>query len=107
MKIIDAHQHLYNHDGMTADALVEMSEKQGIQEIWLSQGFSDVEWEVVSINGRLKKEDPPMDPMTIIRNWKHLSGGTEMKGKTSDEVLEMLCQSIMYKNGIKEEKNED
>ena len=58
-------------------------------------------WEVISINGRMTKEDPPMDPMTIVRNWKHLPGGTEMKGKTPEEVLEMLCQSIMYKNGIK------
>ena len=61
---------------------------------------SDAEWEVVSINGRLNKKNPPMDPMTIVRNWKHLPGGTEMKGITSEEVLEMLCTSILYENGI-------
>jgi len=59
------------------------------------------DWEIVSINGRLKEEPTPMDPLTIVRNWKHLKGGTEMKGKTAEEVLEMLCQSIMHKNGLK------
>ena len=59
-------------------------------------------WEIVSINGRLNKETPPMDPMTIVRNWKHLPGGTEMKGATPEEVLEMLCKSIMWKNGVRE-----
>jgi hypothetical protein len=59
------------------------------------------EWDIVSINGRLNLDPKPMDPLTIVRNWKHLPGGTEMKGKTEAEVLEMLCQSIMYKNGIR------
>ena len=63
-------------------------------------------WEVISINGRMKKDDPPIDAMTIVRNWKHLPGGTEMKEKTPEEVLEMLCQSIMYKNGIKKKLDE-
>ena len=36
-----------------------------------------------------------MGPLTIVRNWKHLPGGTEMKGKTPEEVLEMLCESIL------------
>jgi hypothetical protein len=57
--------------------------------------------DVVSINGRLTEEPKPMDPMTIVRNWKHLPGGTEMKDITTEDVLEQLCQSIMYKNGIK------
>ena len=30
------------------------------------------DWEIISINGRVDKEAPPMDPMTIVRNWKHL-----------------------------------
>ena len=59
------------------------------------------DWDVVSINGRLKREPHPMDPMTIVRNWKHLPGGTEMKGATIESVLEMLCESIMYKNGFR------
>lgn len=59
------------------------------------------QWDIVSINGRLNKEPTPMDPMTIVRNWKHLPGGTKMEGKTAEEVLEMLCYSIMWKNGIK------
>ncbi len=62
---------------------------------------TDLPWEVVSVNGRLKEETPPMDPMTIVRNWKHLPGGTKMKDAKSEDVLEMLCQSIMYKNGVK------
>ena len=62
---------------------------------------TNCDWEIISINGRLKKEPKPMDPLTIVRNWKHLKGGTEMKDKTPEEVLEMLCQSIMFKNRIK------
>jgi len=61
-------------------------------------------WDVVSINGRLNNKPTPIDPMTIVRNWKHLPGGTKMKGKKPEEVLEMLCESIMYKNGIKYSK---
>lgn len=62
---------------------------------------TDAFYEIVSINGRLNKEPKPMDPLTIVRNWLHLPGGTEMKGKTAEEVLDMLCESILYKNGIK------
>ncbi len=62
---------------------------------------TDLPWEIVSVNGKLKKDTPPMDPMTIVRNWKHLPGGTEMKDAKPEDVLEMLCQSIMYKNGVK------
>ena len=63
---------------------------------------TDLPWEVVSINGRLEKDAPPMDPMTIVRNWKHLPGGTEMKGMTPENVLEMLCQAVIYKNRLRE-----
>ena len=62
---------------------------------------TDLPWEIVSINGRLKEEETPMDPMTIVRNWKHLPGGTEMRDAKPEDVLEMLCRAIMYKNGIK------
>ena len=59
------------------------------------------DYDIVSVNGRLKKDPPPIDPMTLVRNWLHLKGGTEMKGTTSDEMLTMLCDSILYKNGLK------
>lgn len=59
------------------------------------------DWDIVSINGRLKKDPAPIDPMTLVRNWLHLKGGTEMKGTTSDKMLTMLCDSILYKNGLK------
>jgi len=58
------------------------------------------DWDVVSINGRLKKTPKPMSAITIIRNWLHLKGGTEMKGATPESVLNMLCETILYKNGI-------
>jgi len=61
---------------------------------------TDADWEIISINGRVDKEAPPMDPMTIVRNWKHLPGGTEMKGKAAEEVLETLCQAVMFENGM-------
>jgi hypothetical protein len=76
---------LYSHKVLTED----------------NDASTDCAWEIVSINGRLKKEAPPMDAMTIVRNWKHLPGGTEMKDAKPEDVLEMLCQSIMHKNGIK------
>ena len=66
--------------------------------------MTGAEWDIVSINGRLKKDPKPIDPMTIVRNWKHLPGGTEMKGRTAEDVLEMLCESIMYKNGFRTKK---
>jgi len=60
------------------------------------------DYDIVSINGRLAKDPPPIDPMTLVRNWLHLKGGTEMKGTTSEEMLTMLCDSILYKNGLKQ-----
>ncbi len=59
------------------------------------------DWDIVSINGRLAKDPPPIDPMTLVRNWLHLKGGTEMKGTSHEEMLTMLCDSILYKNGLK------
>jgi len=59
------------------------------------------DYDIVSINGRLAKDPPPIDPMTLVRNWLHLKGGTEMKGTTESEMLTMLCDSILYKNGMK------
>jgi hypothetical protein len=59
------------------------------------------DYDIVSINGRLKKDPPPIDPMTLVRNWLHLKGGTAMNHTTTDEMLTMLCDSILYKNGMK------
>ena len=51
------------------------------------------DYDIVSINGRLAKDPPPIDPMTLVRNWLHLKGGTEMKGTTPEEMLTLLCKS--------------
>ncbi len=59
------------------------------------------DWDIVSINGRLAKNPPPIDPMTLVRNWLHLKGGTAMKGTAPEDMLTMLCDSILYKNGMK------
>ncbi len=58
-------------------------------------------WDIVSINGRLAKDPPPIDPMTLTRNWLHLPGGTAMPDTTPEEMLTMLTDSILYKNGLK------
>jgi hypothetical protein len=62
--------------------------------------LTGAQWEIVSINGRYSRDPLPMDPMTIVRNWKHLPGGTEMKGAKPEDVLEQLCKAIMHKNGF-------
>jgi len=59
------------------------------------------DYDIVSINGRLAKDPPPIDPMTLVRNYLHLKGGTKMKGTSPEKMLEMLCESILYKNGLK------
>ncbi len=59
------------------------------------------DWDIVSINGRLAKDAPPIDPMTLTRNWLHLPGGTAMPDTTPEEMLTMLTDSILYKNGLK------
>ncbi len=59
------------------------------------------EYDIVSINGRLAKDAPPIDPMTLTRNWLHLPGGTAMPDTTPEEMLTMLTDSILYKNGLK------
>jgi len=59
------------------------------------------DYDIVSINGRLGKEAPPIDPMTLVRNYLHLKGGTKMEGTSPKKMLEMLCESILYKNGMK------
>lgn len=47
MKIINTHEHLWNHDGMTVEALLDVSAKFGISETWLSNGFTEAEWDQV------------------------------------------------------------
>lgn len=59
------------------------------------------DYDIVSINGRLKKDSPPIDPMTLVRNYLHLPGGTAMPETTPEEMLTLLCDSILYKNGLK------
>jgi len=61
----------------------------------------DSDWEIISINGRRNDEPKPMDPLTIVRNFLHLKGGTEIKGATPESVLQMLCESILHDNGLK------
>jgi hypothetical protein len=63
--------------------------------------ITGADFDIVSINGRISREAPPMDPMTLVRNWLHLEGGTEMKEVTNEEMLTLLCDSILYKNGMK------
>ena len=63
------------------------------------------DFDIVAILGRLAKDPPPIDPMTLVRNWLHLKGGTEMKGTTPEEMLTMLCDSILYKNGMKKHRS--
>ena len=65
------------------------------------------DYDIVSINGRLGKDPAPIDPMTLVRNWLHLKGGTEMKGTTESEMLTMLCDSILYKNGLKKHMSKE
>ena len=62
--------------------------------------LQDSAWEIISVNGRLKEDPTPMGSMTIVRNWMHLPGGTEMKGATAEEVLDKLCNAILYENGM-------
>jgi hypothetical protein len=67
--------------------------------------ISGAYFDIVSINGRLNKEAPPIDPLTLVRNWLHLPGGTEMKDTKPEQMLDMLCNSVLHQNGIKYEKN--
>lgn len=62
---------------------------------------TDAEWEIVSLNGRIREREKLISPLTVVRNWLHLEGGTEMKGKSAEDVLEMLCNSVLAEKGIK------
>lgn len=65
-----------------ADVLAENSERE-----------TDAEWEIVAIKARVSKEEEPMDPYTMARNFLHLKGGTK-----GDFTAEQFAQSIVYWN---------
>lgn len=51
------------------------------------------EWEIVAIKARTSKEEEPMDPYTMARNFLHLKGGTK-----GDFTAEQFAKSIVYWN---------
>jgi len=57
--------------------------------------------EVISINGRLRKNPPPMESLTMIRNYRHLPGGTAMPDKDPVEFLDELMDSVLHDKGMK------
>ncbi len=59
------------------------------------------DWEVISINGRLHKNPPPMEAMTMVRNYRHLPGGTAMPGKDPVEFLDELMDAVLFEKGMK------
>lgn len=65
-----------------ADVLYENNERE-----------TDAEWEIVAIKARVDKEEEPMDPYTMARNFLHLKGGTK-----GDFTAEQFAQSILYWN---------
>lgn len=54
---------------------------------------TDAEWEIVCIKARTSKEEEPMDPYTMARNFLHMSGGTK-----GDFTAEQFAKSIVYWN---------
>lgn len=68
---------LYRHD-----VLAENNER----ETW-------AEWEIVCIKARVTKEEEPMDPYTMARNFLHMKGGTK-----GDFSAEDFAKSIVYWN---------
>jgi len=58
-----------------------------------SDRSTDAEWEIIAIKARVSREEEPMDPYTMARNFLHLKGGT--KGNFS---AEQFAKSIMYWN---------
>jgi hypothetical protein len=68
---------LYRHD-----VLAENNERE-----------TEAEWEIVCIKARVTKEEEPMDPYTMARNFLHLAGGTK-----GDFTAEQFAKSIVYWN---------
>lgn len=52
---------------------------------------SEADWEIISINARITKEEEPMDPMTMARNFLHLAGGTQ-----GNFTALQFAESILY-----------
>ncbi len=51
----------------------------------------DADWEIVSINARPTKEEVPMDPVTMARNFLRMEGGTK-----GDFSAEDFAKSIIF-----------
>lgn len=58
-------------------------------------------WEVISINGRLHKDPNPMNPLTMVRNYRHLPGGSSMPDKDPVEFLDELMDAVLHDKGMK------
>jgi len=63
--------------------------------------LTGADWEIISINGRLHKDPDPMRPLTIVRNYRHLPGGTKMKDADPMDVFEDLMDAVLYDKGMK------
>lgn len=65
-----------------------------------NEASADSDWEIISINAspwELKEgEEEPMRPETLMRNYFKEEGGTEMKGVTPEQFVEMLRKSREY-----------
>lgn len=64
------------------DVLMENNERE-----------TDAEWEIVAVKARVSKEEEPMDPYTMARNFLHLKGGTK-----GDFSAQQFAESIVYWN---------
>jgi hypothetical protein len=62
---------------------------------------TDADWEIISINGRFHKDPAPMEPLTMVRNYRHLQGGTSMPDKDPVEFLDELMDAVLYEKGMK------
>lgn len=54
---------------------------------------TEAEWEIVAIKARVTKEEEPMDPYTMARNFLHLKGGTK-----GEFTAEQFAKSIVFWN---------
>lgn len=54
---------------------------------------TDAKWEIIAIKARVSKEEDPMDPYTMARNFLHLKGGTK-----ASFTAEEFAKSIVYWN---------
>ena len=42
-----------------------------------------------------------MNPLTIVRNYRHLPGGTEMKDREPLDVFDDLMDAVLFDKGMK------